>query len=324
MFKKISNTQLIIRIIILLLIVGGIYYWDSRSGEKTFKTELVEIDSAKVTSIFISPKDNNYKEIKLLKRDNDWRVEMEGKKSMKASIEMVVYVIKELQKIKSKRLAATEENKWKEFQVDDSSGTKVKVMEGNNLTLSIIIGKFSYLQDPNQMQMQGGRGGEMLTYVRLAEEKNVYVTEGFLSMTFNRDYDNWIDKTIIKSDFNNWTKISFAVPDSSLTLSKQNEKWFINGNIETDSTKVENYLQSIANLNADAVMENVNAAQLGKSIFSLNIETSLKQNIIVNAYPSDSVNHFILTSNQNPEIYFSSKNKIHERIFVGKEKFLRE
>ena len=63
----------------------------------------------------------------------------------------------------------------------DTAGTRVKVFEGNDNTLDLIVGKFAFKQ-PRQMN----------TYVRLNGENEVYETEGFLDMAFNQKPDDFV------------------------------------------------------------------------------------------------------------------------------------
>ena len=72
----------------------------------------------------------------------------------------------QLSEIKANSVAAQDESKWKELQVD-SSGTRVKVYEGNDNTLDIVLGKFAY-QQPRTM----------LTYVRVKGDNDVYEING--------------------------------------------------------------------------------------------------------------------------------------------------
>ena len=71
-------------------------------------------------------------------------------------------LLTQLIQIKAGSVAAQEESKWGEYKVD-TSGTRVKVFEGEDNTLDITIGKFSY---QNQYSMS--------SYVRVKGDKNVY------------------------------------------------------------------------------------------------------------------------------------------------------
>ena len=130
-----------------------------------------------------------------------------------------------------KRLAARDESKWNELQVD-STGSRVKVFEDSKLSLDLVIGRFSF-QQPRTMN----------TFVRLYNDKDVYEVDGFLDMTFNQGANIFRDGTVIKSDHNTWKQIQFTYPaDSSFQLVKSGNSWLLNGKT-TDSLKTANYLE---------------------------------------------------------------------------------
>ena len=82
-------------------------------------------------------------------------------------------------------VAAQSKDKWTEFQVD-TSGTKVKVFQGNQNTADITIGKFTYHQPNN-----------MMTYVRVGGDDNVYEVLGFMNFEFNHDANYFRDNHVI-------------------------------------------------------------------------------------------------------------------------------
>ena len=123
-----------------------------------------------------------------------------------------------------------------EFEVD-SSATRVIVKEGGNTTLDIMIGKFLF-QQPRSVS----------TYVRLNGDADVYLVDGFISMTFNQGADSYRNNIIVKGDPKNWDQLVFSYPaDSSFQLSKINDKWLSNG-VPLDSAKTEKYLSQLARL----------------------------------------------------------------------------
>src|SRR5688572_8095156 len=80
--SKSSNTKLLLALVALIAIVAGVKLWESRKGERNFKAELVNIDSAKVSTILIYPKAKKGEEVKLTKEGNEWKVKMSDTKSL--------------------------------------------------------------------------------------------------------------------------------------------------------------------------------------------------------------------------------------------------
>lgn len=308
MFNKLSAKTLISVFIILLIIVLIFVYFDGEHGERTFKTNLVDIDTSAVTSIQIYPEVTNHKRVKIYKDGKEWKVLLPNNKSAIVPKEKVDGLFRELNAVKANNLASTDESKWKEFKVD-SSGIEVQVYEGNNKTLDLIIGKFEY-HKPNTM----------ISFVRIQNENEIYGVNGFLNFAFNHDQNYFRDNRIINDYYSNWKKLTFTYPgDSSFVLEKNGKIWKIN-NSETDSSSTAKYLSSISNLTNQNIVDDVNKNDLNKVKYHLTIESSSKGVIEISAFQNN-----IINSSQNNETYFNgNKTDLLNKIFVKKDKFFKK
>ncbi len=301
MFRKINNKILISVFVVLLALVVLVEFMDSRKGNRTFKSQLVEVQAGDITTIEIYPKANNGKLIKLFIENDQWKVESEGKK-YNADQLTAGRLLTELNSLKPKSVVATKKENWEKFEVTDSLGTHVKLLKGSTVLASVTIGKFSY-SDPRNIT----------SYVRLERDKEVYGVDGMLSMSFNRTLNSFRDRTIIKSNQTDWTKLTFTYPsDSSFVMEKKGEKWMI-GEMETDSTAVSSYFAAIANLSDGSFAED-------KPDFTathqLTIEgNNMMQKVEITGYYSDPEN-FFLESSQNPGSRVNSKTSA-EKVFVS-------
>jgi len=304
MFNKKSNKTLLIIFAILLIAVILIFNTESTKKERSFRKSLVEIDTNAITSISIFPKSKPGSEVKLLKENDVWKVSDEQFRSYSVPNSKINNLFNELSRIKPKRVAARSKSKWTEYQVD-SAATRVVAYESGSEVLNLIIGKFAF-QQPRSMS----------TFVRLMGENDVYEVDGFLDMTFNKDLKSFRNETIIKSDKNNWNKLSFfSGPAKSFELVKLNESWTIDGTL-TDSAKTENALNTLARLsNADFIDkadENILPSESSKLI----IERIDGVQITVTGYRNNE--SYLVHSSQNLESYFDG-NKVGEKIFISKE-----
>ena len=307
MFRKLNNRTLVIIFFVLLIIVAGILFFDS-GNERTFRDVLVDIDTTAVTEIHIISKANNYKPVRLFKQDDNWLVELADGKNAPVTDQRLEQTFKELTAIVPKRLAARGKDKWSNFQVD-SSGTRVQVLEGNKTTLDLVIGRFNYQQQPRSIS----------TYVRLANDNDVYEVDGFLSMTFNQNANAFRDGTILKADYNSWKQLVFTYPaDSSFTLTNNDGKWFID-QTETDSVKTVTFLRTLSNLSRNNFADTVDIS--GKiPNYKLSISNANLEFTEVDAYV-DPV-HTVITSSQNPDAKFDGKT-FFKNIFVTKKSFFK-
>jgi len=307
MFKKSSNTKLIIILIVLLGIVGIYMFLDSRKGERNFPKDMGTIDSAKVTEITMLPRTK--KEVKLFKKDTAWFVSVNDKKSAEVANDRMRGVFSQLNQMVPKSLAATDKNKWKDFEIDDSLAVHVKVMEGSKVAMDIYVGKYSFNQQARSIA----------SYVRLAGDDRVYIVDGFLQASFGQESGSWRNQGIIKSDIGTWAKMSFSYPaDSSFSLEKKEKTWTIAGE-KTDSAKTMNYLSSIGNLNGTEFADDFDP-KFSQPLYKLNILDTLGKTIDITVYGDTS--KLILNSSINKASYFDAKKgDIAGRIFVGKSRF---
>ncbi|MBK8944028.1 MAG: DUF4340 domain-containing protein [Ignavibacteriae bacterium] len=304
MFNKNSNKFLWIFLAILIIAVTLIFTSESTKKERTFRNELVSIDTSKVSQISIYPKSLKGEEVRILKVDNIWKVNSDFGKQFTVPKIKVENLLNQLLLVKPQRVAARSKDKWKEYQIDSAS-TRIEIKEGSEKVLDLMIGKFAF-QQPRSMS----------TFVKLASDIDIYEVEGFLDMIFNKTSNDFRDETIIKSERQKWNKLKFesANSDSSYELVKVNNSWFVNG-IKTDSTKTENTLNSIERL-TNSNFVNKEKAAFPKLTSKLTIEVENQNPITIFAY-QDSIN-YIIESSMNIENYFDGKT-FGNKIFFKKE-----
>lgn len=308
MFRKANNKILGFLFAALLIIVLLVFLFDTGKNERTFREVLVDIDSSAVTEILIYPKATNHKEIKIFKDNSEWMVLLSSGKSVPASKDRISSLFVQLKEIKPKRLAARGEDKWNEFQVD-STGTHVKVIEGNDITLDLIIGRFTF-QQPRTMN----------SFVRLFSDTDVYEVDGFLDMTFNQNENAFRDGTVLNDNFENWQQLTFNYPaDSSFTLIKTGNIWSSDKG-EVDSLKVVNYLRRLSRLTNNNFIDDVSLDANTVPTYSLSITTADLQFLTINGYQLN--DKYFIRSSYNPELYFDG-NTLGQTIFTGYSGFLK-
>lgn len=307
--------------VVLLAIVFINKYVENKKGDRSFKSYIVEIDTTKIDYIQITPKMKNGEVI--LKKENGWKVLLE-ERLLSADIFTINEMMQQLVNLKPSRVAATKEEKWADFEVTDSLATRVILKSKGDVVADIYVGKFDYKQQGqgpgmNPYQQQNP---QFFTYIRNANEKEVYVVKEFLSMTFNREPSAFRNKTVTNSEYANWTKLSFTYPaDSSYHLMKKNGSWMIAG-LMVDSIKVKTYIDNIRNKISSNFVDDIDKNQLTNPIFSLSIEGDNTAQINLNAYIADSTNQYYVTSSLNPDAVFSgAKASLAKDIFAPKSRF---
>jgi len=298
-----SNKILAVLFVVIAVITIIVYFPSGNKTERTFRTELVEIDTSAVSEIIISPKSMNGESFRIFKSDNIWNVTLADDKTANVPKEKVDRLLGQLLEIKPLRLAARSKSKWSEFEVD-STATRVVVKEDGSNVLDIVIGKFLFQQPRN-----------VSTYVRLSNESDVYLVEGFISMTLNQGADAYRDNNIVKGDYNNWDKLVFNYPaDSSFQINKVGKKW-MSSNTALDSVKTDKFLSQLSRLTNSEFIDNFNTESVSPN-YELIISSNGSTITTVYGYQSDSL--VIVNSSINRESFFDiSKNNFMEKLFVG-------
>ena len=308
--NKINNKVLLGILLVLLLIFLGKRFLGS-SDERNFKETLVAIDTSQVNKIVIQPRASGGDNITFTKTGMDWEVASADIKD-DADINNVKSMLANMVNMKPKRLVAKSEDKWTQYEVNDSLGTRVMAYAGEKLLTDFILGKFNFQQASRSMS----------NFVRLGDEEDVYSVEGFLSSSFSQEFNNFRDRTFVKTTKDNVMSIRFEYPaDSSFVLSKMGTQWQI-GELQADSAAVESYLSGLGNITKNEFADDF-VPQGKVATYRLTVSGNNMQAFTVSAFLEGE--EYILNSSLNEGAYFEEGSlKIFEKLFVGKAGLLPE
>ena len=300
MSKKFNNKVLLIVFVALGAVLVLTEFFHKK--DKNLKTDLADFNIEEVAKIKLHPQ-NQEKDIIITKKgDNKWYV-TEGEKTYASDQEIVTNYLEELQKLKSQRLAAKSKEKWDKFNVTDSAATNIKLLDAKGKSLlDLLIGKLSYKQAQNSYGRNNVQG---ISYVRLANEKEVYAVDGFLPMSLNRSFDDWRNKTLTKLNKEDIKQISFVYPDSSFTIEYKDSIWSTN-KAQIDDKKVESFLSSLQN--KKGYKFNNDFKNESSPVYQLKLTGDNMSDIEINCYVIAD-NKFVIHSNQNTEANFESDDK---------------
>jgi hypothetical protein len=223
--------------------------------------------------------------------------------------------------MKSERVAAVDESKWNEYEVSDSTGTRIQLFKNKKMITDLYVGKFDYSQPKGPQNPYQQNRGKMSTYVRPAEDMEVYVVDGFIKMSIQPSVNAYRDKTLFASNKDDLTKITFNYSTfDNFVLSKEEGKWFLNG-IPTDSTKTVRYLNKLARVTSSNFIDEVEPLS-NSPAFQVKIEGNNILPVELKAFPADSTNKFVITSSRVPDAKYSGlKAGLFDRIFVDRSEF---
>lgn len=308
MFKRFTNRQLLITLGALVALYLLSLAFGGRS-ERTFRQTIAALDSAKVTQMIIAP-GGSQELVTLNKNGSQWQVKLADGRFVPTAPDVVERALGQISFLEAKQLVSKKEEQWSEYKVD-SAGTRVQVMQGTEKALDLILGRFEY-------RTTG------MNYTRLSGEDETYMVNGFLEASFNKQTNDWRDKTILKGSTNDWTALMFTYPaDSSFDLMKgEDNNWILPDSSALNNTEISSYLTSIANLNGTEFVDAT--PSVSTPMFQLAIQSMSAGLIQIKAF-EDPVHGFLINSSLNPLAYFKGDaGGLVEKVFVGLPRFLPE
>jgi len=301
--KKKSSKTLLFVFLALLVVVAITQVSKSRKGERTLRKDFITATADEVTGMSLYMKSTGYSEVSLSRENEVWRINYAGK-SYRADQDLVNGMVDELLSVTPGQLVAKTKDSWSNFDVTDSSATRVVLNGGKKKLGELYIGRFAYNQATRKPT----------TYLRMAGDKETYGVDAYLSMTFSRDVNGLRDKSIFRGNRSDMVKLSFTYPgDSSFTLSKEQTTWLLNG-AAADSATTAQYLNAIAYTVGTEFNDDFNPANFSGDSFLLVIERIDMPLVEIRGYVDG--NGVVVGSSENPENYFTSGSaNIFDKVF---------
>jgi len=319
MIKKIGNTGLLIILVALLGVFFIARYISNKKGENTFQTAIIpKIDSARMNGMVIfqrATKTGIPKPFVFTRKGKEWYVS-QGDVSGLADPRAAQYMVSQLEQISPDRLGSNDPKDWKQFNVNDSLGTRVVLLYDKDTALDVLVGRFSYM--PQQKKS--------ISYLRISGQKEVYAVDGFLSMNVANEFDNWRDRKIMPGDYPSWTKLTYTYPnDSGFVIQKDSSNnWMFNDGKRPDSLAALNIIKDVSSQNYGVFVNNFDSN--GKQpLFTLKAEGKDFSPVLIKAYAADTANKYVISSTMNRGSFFSGKkNGLFSKVFPSKKTFFRK
>lgn len=321
MSKRFDNRKLlyILAGLAVLLLFTVVYRMPRQKS--TLRETLVNADTAEVARIVMFPRTGSGRPFEFIREGNKWTLKQEDI-TARPSDGAVENILSEILAIKPQSLAGKGESKLKEFELTDSLATRIKLLNKKGKVLAdLMTGGFTYRQVRNPYG--GGYGGnniEGISYVRLYGEDEIYAVDGFLSLSFRGEFNDWRDKTFIKFKKEDVTRISFSMPaDTSYTLALKDSVWYVNDE-PADSASTAGYLNSVSFINGQNFRDHYKPDS--SPVYQAIIEGNNLLNLTVKCYRDTEAGKFILNSSLNPDVYFESDfDDLVGRVFKSRKYF---
>ena len=295
---KLTTKNLLI-ILVVLASTFAVTQLTKRSGRsKSLKSELITMDTAKVSKIDIIFTEGS---VTLSKSDEGWKVSLVDGTLKQAKQSAVSNLLSSLNAIRPGRLAAKSQNKWKDYAVD-SAGTRVKVYEGSELNTDIVIGRFG---------VEGQQS--FYTFVRLFEDEEVYVAPNFMGVSVGKDAASYRENTLLRLNKDSLSSISFNYPDTSFNLINS-KQWYLKDQ-PVDSASVATYLSDLSFVSSREFYDD----ELTQSpLYKVVLSFSNQPDILLEGFLVD--DEIVVRSSENKNELFNDKTLV-DKIFMGKSAF---
>jgi len=320
MSGKFNNRILLWIFLVLAAILIISKFTVRKRAERTLATDIVQIDTAQVTSIQLYPAAENGRLIGFKKSGGSWDVTM-GEVEAAADLQALRSMLTELQNLETNQLVSRSEKSWNEYDVNDSLGTRIVIREGSRTTLDLVVGKFQY-QQPDQNNYNSYQGNQVSgkTYVRLYDEDEVYSVDGFLALGVNRDFASWRDRTVTNFSSSSLTKAVFDYPADSGFVAQKNEAGWMVAGILADSASMVSWVNRVARKTHQEFADGFQPS--GEPDFQVSFEGENMSPQSVSAWVEDQ-NHVVLNSSINPATWFrSGRGDLFTDLFPGSEKLI--
>jgi len=296
MLKNISHIKLLGILAILFLVFFGLKFFKKSGRSSSFRESLVEIDTAKVTSMTVEKEGNSFV---VSRTAEGWEVSIGEGKKVEATSSSVKNALNSLLRITPNRIATKNPEKWRDYQVD-STGTRVTVSEGSKNTLDIILGRFG---------VQGRQ--QFHTFVRLYDEDEVYAADNFMGMSFPSESAGFRNSRFLEVTTDSISQVVFQYPDdSSFVLSKDGDFWMIGPEV-ADSAQVAGFISDLRYSSNRNFVDDVDPAVLISPTLQVDIMMNGLDDVNVKAF-SHPAHGYILHSSTNPKNYFSDSGLLEE------------
>ena len=260
---------------------------------KSFKDVLVNIDTSAVDKIVFYPKGTAAK-ITIERNGGFWEAD-DGSLKITATSSSVNALLSPTTNIKALQLISKNESKWSEYEVDDNSGKKIELYTGNKLLSGFYVGRFNFNQNTRSAK----------TYMRLADENDIYVVDGFLSMSYEKQFNDFRNKRLVNDlSIDDLSTVKLISDDIKITIEKDlSNHWVDENNKMLDSLKTTRAVQGLVNLMGNEIIDfKPNASN---RIARLILISGEKSEQVIDIYKKDE-SDFVLTSSGNKNVYFRS------------------
>ena len=301
---KFGNKQLAIIFFVLLGIwITKTYVF--KPSKRSFKEFLVQVDTSSVNRVILYPEGESGGNLSLTRSGSTWEAS-NGSLTVKAKSTSVRSILGQLVSMSTKQLVSKSVDKHADYEVDAQTGKIVEVYQGDKLIEKFVVGRFNFNQNTRQA----------VSYARNFNEDDIYSIDGFMSMSFNTDFNSFRVTSLLNFSPTDVKSVDLNMGGQSLAFNRSLDNSFVSNEGQViDSTAMTSYLSSLSNLSGSDFNDAFNptsAPSFQLNLVADNATTSLEIDIYnqgSNENPS-----YVIKSSQNEAYFDSDDNGIFKTI----------
>ncbi len=302
----------------LLYIFGGlvvIYLASklfSKKSDRSFDLEIVQVDTMDVDQIKLYPKADAGEEIIFVKTGNGWTATQAGF-TVDAQPTGIKGLLSNLANIPVDRVVTKSPEKWVDYEVDETNGTRVVALQKGKALADFIVGRFNF----DQMSRSA------TSYVRKNGENDVFAVDGFLGMSFNRGFDSFRDKEILNTAKEDITQFNLQSPTlGNHQIVRNDTKWILDGTIPLDSAKMATWINEMSFATGSEFIDNFDKTSQPLHLLEIMANNQTAPASIIAYENLSGEKPFVVHSSENAAAYFASDSAgVYSKFFKPVEEF---
>ncbi len=306
-----NRTLTIIFFLCLILFAAGRIFRGHR--QSSFDPVISAVDTAKVDRIKFFSGGVQTEEFELKKSDGSWEA-IQGSKKVNASLANVNAILNQLANLNAKRVLTKDPDKYPEYEITEDQAARVIAWQGNKQVSDLWIGGFKFDQTARSAS----------SFIRVAKKPEVYLVDGFLSMSLKQKFNQYRDKKLIKTDVNDLTSLEWInAAGKKQVLQKEDGAWHYAGMEAVDTNAISQYLKGLTDTQGSEFSE-LTSAQGLSLVEKLTMHgNNMVEPTIISAFSNqDTTKPFLIHSTVNPDaVFLSDTSGIYKRIFGDLRQF---
>ena len=306
-----NRTLLYIFLVILAIFFGAKFL--KKDHKSSFDPVLSAVDSTQVDRIRFVTGGEEKDEFELVKTSGNWEA-IKGNMKVPVPASSVSPLLSQLSSLNAEKILTKDNTRYAEYEITDDEASEVIVYNGKKELAHLLLGGFRFDQATRSAA----------AFVRKKNDPAVYEVNGFTVMGLRQSFDQYRDKTLVKADVNDLSKLDWTnSAGRKEAIVKEDGEWHYAGMEKIDSSRIQPYLQMLVNVKGVEFSELTSTEGL-QNVERLTITgNNMIESIVISAYGhSDTTKPFLIHSSVNPDALFLSDSVgIYKRIFGDLRQF---